>query len=472
MVNKHESPAFCGWNVEEENQVGQAGLPLKLLRYPHPFKCAVAINNDTDGLHLDAFLGFHDFINGNKPTPLGDGLGLEVGNSFWIWAENGNLSLIHAHPSKEAGLSRDAEIIKEFAQAGWLDTLHGCGAWNGDWTLDRERIAFGLNLLTEQGIKPVIYSNHGGYNMAHNIGGPWGYYQHGDLPGKRSYCLDLLTDFGFRYFWTDVFYELDKFGEHQVFENQMKLDKEVSEHDFHRYFNSNDPEDYTRSRIVFPNIAKHEVDSWKKKLFNRLLVDVPTRDGKIIKVVKRFRGHDGPNAGNFVQQVNAEQLDKLEICGGAVVIYQHFGIWRAIGMGKRHRSQRSVHAPALDEHAIWAFRELAQRQAEGRVFITTTSRLLDYLWVRDNLNFSVEGSDLSRLILIHSIDCPTFGKVTLKPNQLQGIGFHVPSKWLEIKVIIEGSPIPLNFQRTPSSSSTSTSEDIIFIPWQRLEYPR
>ena len=77
-----------------------------------------------------------------------------------------------------------------------------------------------------------------------------------DNPEHKSYCFDLLTDYGFKYYWTDVAYELDKFGDDLLFDNQEELESEVTSHDFQRFFYANSPADYARAcRVAVKNTA-------------------------------------------------------------------------------------------------------------------------------------------------------------------------------------------------------------------------
>ena len=460
----------CGWLLAEENTTGHGRAGVTLRRYPYPYRCALAISNDTDWMSAQAFHEWHAFVNGTKPTVLGQGLGLEVGDSYWVWSENKYFSLYHSAPYEtDLCVSPESERLVELGRLGWLDVLHGFGEWKSDWTIDRERIQFALDRLDALGIKSPVYVSHGGYNMAHNVGGAWGYYQKGDLQGDRSYCLDLLRASGFRYYWGDVFYELDKYGEHQAFASQADLDGAVASHDFQRYFWCNDPEDYTRSRDVFPGVSKADRVAWKKKLFNRVLIPARARDGQPLYFFKRFRGHDGPNAGNFILQVNAERLDALEAAQACVVVYQHFGAWRAINMGKKHASRRSTVSPVFDEHTVWAFRELAERQQAGRVFVTTTGRLLNYLWAREHLDYEVLTKGVDRVLQLHAIDCPTYGRTMLSDDLLQGLSFRIPRKWGGVRLEVDGMAAPPKVQR--QSDPVDPDTDVLFIPWKRLEYP-
>ncbi len=238
----------CGWSHAQENATGQAQAGGTLRRSLYPYRCALAISNGTDSMTPEAFHEFHAFVNRSKTTVLGDGLGLEVGGSYWVWSERKYVSLYYGSPDEpDLRPSPQTDRFRELGRLGWLDTLHGFGAWSKEWMIDRDRMRFALDRPRELGMKTSVYANHGGFNIAHNIAGPWGYYQKGGIPRDHSYCLDLLRDFGSKYYWNDAFYELDRYGEHQVIRSQPDLDRAVATHDLERYFTRLDHGAITRN---------------------------------------------------------------------------------------------------------------------------------------------------------------------------------------------------------------------------------
>lgn len=462
-------PPDCGWSVHEENAPAVAAkMGYRIRKHPFPYNCSVAINNDTDGLDFDTFSSFHAFVSGTDETAHGPGLGLEVGNSFWIWSTSSRLSLYHSSPwDPEEKPSAEHERILELAHAGWLDSLHGFGDWPDDDLLSRSQVSQALDYLDHHNVKLQVYSNHGGLNMAHNVGGPWGYYQQADNPKHASYCMDLLEDYGFRYYWTDVMYETEKFGEDLSFHSQRELNQMVEAHDFDRYFRGNDAHDFTQSRVIFPEINAGGRTAWKRALFNRVLIPAEVRDGRRAFFYKRFRGYDGPCAGNFVLQVNSQTLDNLEARGGSVIIYQHFGVWRALMAGKGHASARNSQPESvLDEHNLWAFRTLAERFQTGRVLVCTTQRLLNYIWMRDFLEFEVANCSGVDVIRVTGITCPVRGHLVPTIADLEGLAFEGPSG--------SAPRVQLGEQEIEMSLSQETGIDncwVSYRPWTSLEYP-
>ena len=58
-------------------------MPLR--KYPYPFRSALTICNDIDLTTPEEFLEIHRFLNTKQVTPMGVGVGLEIGDSFWMY---------------------------------------------------------------------------------------------------------------------------------------------------------------------------------------------------------------------------------------------------------------------------------------------------------------------------------------------------------------------------------------------------
>lgn len=449
-----------------------------LLRWPFPYRSALAISNDTDGMFPGALADLHDFVNGTEETPYGEGCGLEMGDSFWVWCEHDQLSLRHGVPyDTSLQASPEAELLAELGRAGWLDTLHGFGAWSEPWRMGRRDIERGLQLLDDLGVKPSLYVNHGGSKplhggggrtMSHNFGGPWGWYQRADDPQDQSYCLDMLLDAGFRFFWPDVCFEMTKFGEDRTFRNQRALDREVADYDFGRWFRRRPSEGEGPSEHPFPELEAQEVLKLRERFFNRLVFPVRGRDGREVLCFKRFRGLEGPTAGNFAAQVTARNLDELERREAAVIVYQHFGVWRPLGAAKTYGIERLSEPPVLDTHGQWAFRELAERQRSGRVLVTTASRLLHFAWVRDNLDWLSESEGDALVLRLRKVRCPAYGAQPLDRQALQGLSFKVPKEAGQVRLDVSTVRDPPRLLR--EAHPEDETADVVYVPWSRLTW--
>jgi hypothetical protein len=442
-----------------------------LLKYPYPFKAALSVNNDTDGMNYGAFRDWHDFVNGTGETQYGPGLGLEIADSFFFWCWTlggaGELALYHHLPYEPLVKSRQHDEILELARAGWLDTLHGFGDWREpDLLLDRDIMKRALDYLAEHDVVLRNYVNHGGLNMSHSMGGIWGYYQHGDDPGHQSYCLDLVLDAGFRYFWTDVMFESQKFGDGSTWRSPAVRQARKQAYNARRFISlhSNGGRKDVKAATRAFHVKKEQ--DLVEAVFDNTFLPVTMRDGNRVLGFKRYRGDYQPNTASFADQVNAPRLDELVEREAVVIVYQHFGVWKPLAAPRKHgASARFSASPLLDENATWAFRFLAERQERGEIFITTTQRLLDYLRVRDHLRFRTTREGGTVRIVLGDVDCPVYGREPITAQTAQGLSFEVPGSPERVVVIDERGT------EYPADRHEVGDRTVVALPWRRLEYP-
>ena len=201
-----------------------------------------------------------------------------------------------------------------------------------------------LDEMKEMGIRPRIYVNHrGGTHMVRNLGGPWGYYQERDSPESSAYCLDLLLAHGIRYFWTDTMYESEKFGDGGTWPSEKARETAEKSYNAKRVMKGRTDNHCANIAMVAKALGVKTEADIRHVVFDNLFLPVTMHDGNRVLGIKRYRGEYSPDAGSFACQVSAARLDKLIECEAAVVVYQHFGIWRAQFADTR---PQSAHIPA------------------------------------------------------------------------------------------------------------------------------
>lgn len=453
---------------------------FEIKKYPRDFLAALAINNDTDGMTWEAYRDWHDYVCGTGETQYGPGLGLEIADSFWIWSQQGRMSLFHGSVFGKVSKSPEHDWVIEMIRRGFIDSLHGFGQWPEPEGLDRTRLEKGLDYLDSQGVALKIFSNHGGQNMTHNMGGVWGHYQGGDDPQHPSYCLDLLLDAGFRYFWTDSMYESDKFGNDSTWSDPGTRDTALRAYDAKRFTNARTGDQTRNVEMACAALGVANEAGLREAVFDNTFIPNTMRDGNKVLGFKRYRGEYAPDTSNFAHQVNARRLDELVERRAATIIYQHFGVWRPLAMPRKYSrdgGQRSSVLPLLDENAVWAFRFLAERQARGEIFITTAARLLDYLWMRDNLDYEIETERNRFHISLRQISCPIYGNLPANASAVQGLTFSVEGSAETVTMSdSEGRPVTLERLHPPASDGNQTEIDwkenaLYWVPWHPLDYP-
>ena len=306
-------------------------------------------------------------------------------------------------------------------------------------------------------MKPDLYVNHSSAQT--NIGGPWAKEHHkGDDPSHPSYCLDLLKQFGFRFFWTDTCYELSKFGDHLQYRNASAARQALAGYAWKHW-------SYSTGAL-----PENEQEQEKQLLayFNKTIIPVTARDGSPMLVFKRFRGVDVPSATSFSYQVGLENLNSLEATRGAVIVYQHFGVWSYAGRGKIRANRFPAKPPVLDEHAVACWQDLAARNRAGNLWIATTGRLLNYLWLRDRLIYTVEKTNERWVVTLSGVHCDVLGDRPLQKNDLNGLSFLISQTAPEVVVVQAGHATPVEMRRQPDPNNPGF--DALYVPWTKLEW--
>ena len=103
-------------------------IDIRLRKHPYPFVGSLAICSDLDRCSFPDFVTLHRFLNTREETPLGQGLGLEVGDSFWMFSAGSRTDDSFSYfEGLTSAPSRHAEFIRNGIEAGYLDCLHTYG---------------------------------------------------------------------------------------------------------------------------------------------------------------------------------------------------------------------------------------------------------------------------------------------------------------------------------------------------------
>lgn len=451
--------------VEEAGMIDKPD-EIYIRPYPFPYIAAFSLSNDCDSSTIAAFEDWHGYVNGHAPTSYGDGLGLEIGDSFWVWAGTvGGLALYQGYPGESLVATPYARRLAELGRAGWFDSLHSLGNWKQDYQSfrhdlgTRHEVEQALELLDREGLKPFVYTNHS-YSPS-NLSGPWGFYQKIDDPEHPMYGLDLLQKFGFRYFWSDYSQVTSKFGEQLAYRDDVELRREIAAYPswflFYRRLASNDsspielPSDPAQSRLML------------LAMFNRTIVHTHAADGSPIAAFKRYRGIAPADESSFHLQLSAENLDSLEQRGGAVIVYQHLGVTRD---GPDNIKRRSA-PPVLSANSVRAWRDIAERAAAGRLFVTTPGRLLDYICRAERLIFRVTKESERWTITLPSLVNSVEWSQRSEDELLNGLAFVIPADAPEM-LVLNSVGKKIAFQR--AIDPVREDRHALYRPWQKLEW--
>lgn len=178
---------------------GRALPPPPLRKFPFPYRAALTITSDIDSCTREEFLEIHQFLNTKEDTSqnvrtgrdsrMGGGVGLELGDSFFMLTDcdPGRGSLTYFANDSSTTPSLDAELIKTYAHAGYIDALHSFGNMDQPASFTRGLAVAALAEMKRAGLAPTLFVDHGTARNLNNIGPPWA----GDLPGAPAHHTDL-----------------------------------------------------------------------------------------------------------------------------------------------------------------------------------------------------------------------------------------------------------------------------------------
>ena len=224
-----------------------SGQSVALRDFPYPYGAMVALVNDCDNTTLRSFERYHRFINTREPTIYGEGLGLDVSDSFFMYTAAADYNLVMTYfLGADPNSIKDARLIERYIRCGWIDTLHTYGDFSAapvDGTSSESAaagasaepaatataesappVAAGapaagapslfsrelavdayLNLFRD-GLFPIVWTDHGNEGNAQNFGS-YGIetsakYKRGDAPNSGAYYhADVTLAGGVKYIW-------------------------------------------------------------------------------------------------------------------------------------------------------------------------------------------------------------------------------------------------------------------------------
>ncbi|MZP28136.1 hypothetical protein GTO91_00155 [Heliobacterium undosum] len=394
--------------------VDLSGFRLSRRKFPYPYKAAVTITSDIDGSTLDEFGAIHEYLNSRAMTAMGQGLGLDIADSFWMYNATDVAAKVHpdgrdltAQMTYWKGTSATpycAEAISHYLRCGWIDSIHSYG----DFTrTDPADVRFARSLAeaaakewrrTGMDKRFEIWIDHGNSANVQNFGGADRdglHYQAGDDPASPYYHTDLLPNIRFVWGSTRGSFE---------------------------------------SRLCRPSL-----------LYRRTL-----RDGKRLWGFYRYtnEGLDGKNSPRWIwsphllkEQLNPENFRQLKESGGYAAFAQHLG-----GPSNLNPPFRPLEYEPLQL--------LAREQEQGEILVARTSRLLRYnladLFVRWSAARDAAGNVT---IDISAIDDPHRGSYIPTVDDIRGITFSCSDPFLAV-ISLNGTPLEPALVRRHRSDRT------------------
>lgn len=406
---------------------------VALRKFPYPYKAALTICSDIDGTTTkEEFLEIQKYLNTKEETSMGEGVGLEIGNSF----------VMYAPPtcafSYFSGNLENAQIIRKYINSGYIDFMHSYGE-KVDFT--RKDAIEAIKELNDNQCKVDVWVDHA--KTPDNLGDDVTFGL-GDHPESSAYHSDLTLAYGIKFLWLGRITTV------------IGQSVPITLKTFSSIYDSRHPVDSLR------NMMKEFAKNVLAVLGNRkyamhksydLIRVAKLDDGQKAYEFLRFDNYwkgiaTGATSKRLAYVISRRTLERLKEVGGYMVVYTHLG-------------KNSDCSQVVAKETQNALRDLASEYERGNIYVTTTSRLLNYYVNQKYLKWSYETKGEEMIITISSVENPVFGSFVPTIQDLQGITFYVPDKD-KIRIYINDRQIT-NIRRNPPDFKERESVTI----WKR-----
>ena len=389
---------------------------ISLRKFPHPYKAALTICNDLDEYTFEEFIEIHRFLNTREETSMGQGLGLEIGDSFWMYSVKSDVSDSFTYFD---GLSDErtpyAETIKKLVKAGYLDCLHTYGNFNQYGGFHRGYAEKAIAEMERQEMHVQVWIDHGDMHNFQNVNYLGGTKERSIGNGVTTriveYHTDLSKKYGVRFYWpmivTPVVGQNRKIGWGDILSDRSNR-KRLIINRLAYFFLKLIPQHYIEKQAFLSGkIRRLELLFENPLIFSKTLPS-----GDKVYCFQRYGDWFNNGADSLGVILSERKLNKLIESNGSSIVYVHIG-----------RKAGSC-ADILPKISIKALKELSFRYQEGEIYVTTTSRLLTYHLVSQNLVWQVVHQDDIFVIDIIHVKDEVDGNFVPTLDQLQGITFY------------------------------------------------
>jgi len=410
---------------------------VSLRRFPYPFRAGLAICSDIDSTRtLERLLAIQEFLNSRYDTGMGPGLGLEIGNSFFPYTPDDSLAFFSSR-------AQDRDAITALIHAGYVDCIHSYG----DGAHTREHAIRAIDALEQAGCKLDVWVDHS--HAPSNFGKDVTPGQ-GDVPGAPVYHADLTLAYGIQFIWKG---RTSSILGHGVPFTTGSLTR-IFDHRYPQHTLKNIARETAKTALACLSNRRFAIHCG-----NRLVRADRLRDGHPIQEFKRCNNHwlglsYGHDAAGLAYVLRPKALEGLIRSQGNAIIYTHLGVG-------------PDHPPFLPAETQAALRHLRIQVEAGALYLTTTSRLLNYHVRHRHLVWTWRADPVGRIaIVVAGIDDPLRGFTHATPDDLQGITFYVPDRH-RVDLFCGGSRIDW-VERHPADH---TGRESVSFPRLPLEYP-
>lgn len=338
---------------EEARNPGSRVRDRRVRAYPWPAKAWMALSSDPDNTLIEDWSELDRVIWKELELPFGD--------SLFIRSFNLNLP-------EQVDLARHPHILAAHPH----DTIHTWGdyVWSGPKSFERVDAIEGRETLAKAGFRPRVWVDHSMFmgNMLHN-------HRYGALPTMTDasghvypnpiYTLDIVKRVGVRYLWDGTITPV------------LGQDRPLSKWHMHKARAAN-----TRGAVI--NLVKYMVgrslgigQAFQGQFRgNAAYTSHRFPDGNVFYTFPRYGAWIDADIDGLGRIMAPTRMDELLRLGGTCILYTH--------LGKRpvDRMHERDHIPPATRAAL---EHVKQRYREGVLMLSSISRLLDHLVLRDHI---------------------------------------------------------------------------------------
>lgn len=319
-----------------------------VLKYPYPYKAWLTMANDPDNTEITDWKELHSFIWEELQLPFGD--------SLFVRSFNQNLpNQVSLETNPEIGTAHLHDIIHT-----WGDYMHARKRG-----FDREDALEAAATLKATGIQPRVWIDHASFvgNMIHgtNKGAKDKLLDSsGHVYENFVYTLDIARELGICYIWNGEVSE--------IVGQDRKL--EFSDHRVQSGGSSIKASAKSVLRQV-RGIRKGFVSPDNSQYFKRTF-----EDGVELYCFRRYGTWKDADIDGLNNLINPSKIDELLQKGGTAIVYSHLGKRHPKGEGRKN------HIPDNTRESL---RNVKDKFQEKQLMVSSTSKLLDYLVLRDSV---------------------------------------------------------------------------------------
>jgi len=404
---------------------------VNIRKFPYPYQAMFSLANDIDNTSsLQIFLEMMKLLNTSADTKLGKGFGLEIGSSFWFYnaTPSSQLSYFKCISNTETSF---APYCRQLWQSGHIDSLHTYGNFD-ESGFERKYAELSLNVLQKYQIQIPTWVNHGNENNSQNLG--LYNFQYGAIPDRITYHFDLAKSYGIRYVWSGKMTHV--LGQNSKSTLNVRFKKIL--------------------QILLAYTKYRQLSLKPFDLKNSLLDEIKLQDGNSVWDFQRFINNWGReqilDINDLTQQIKPININRLISNQGFLVIYTHM----CEGLNSLTQFPGELYT---------ALNHISQKFQQKKLLVATTSRLLQYSEIINNLEYNSYTENNFDIINIESYIKTLGEKFKITESFLQGVTFYCqhPGK---TKVIFQKKE--LEIVQNPKDQTGIPS---VSIPWKQLEYP-